>query len=251
MALTLGSLTYDVQGTKNLVAGTIAFDSSYAKGGEALTAATLGLSSLVSFAAVSKNGYKFNYNHTDSKLLVHYAQSLGVVTINTTAVGNVGTGTDNLMTYALPANTLSVNNMGVRVTAWGTGANNANAKTLVGAFGSATIVSTALTASQVNTWRMVMEVLRTGAGTQEAVGQLLQAGTTAITDIEQSAPTQDETAAITIKLTGAATTDNDIVQEGMIIEVLAPQGTGTVGVEVMDASDLSGLTGVRFVAVGY
>ena len=40
--------------------------------------------------------------------------------IDNTAVGNVGTGTDNLISYTMPADTLNINGYFVRITAWGT-----------------------------------------------------------------------------------------------------------------------------------
>mgnify|MGYP001585906227 CR=1 FL=1 len=147
------------------------------------------------------------------------AKSPGVANVNTTAVGNVGVGTDDLMTYSHPANSLSANGKGVRITAWGTAANNANAKTVTLAYGATTLVSTVLTVSHVGTWRIVGEVIRTGAATQEAIAQLNQGGTTTLVDVEQTAPAETLSGAVTIKCTGTATADNDIVQECMVVEM--------------------------------
>lgn len=142
----------------------------------------------------------------------------GVATINTTAVGNVGAGTDDLMTYSLPANALSANGKGIRITAWGTTANNANAKTVTLEWGdAATVLTTALTASIVGQWRITATVIRTGASTQDVSAMLVQ-GATVIVDQEQTAATQTDTAAIQIAVTGTATANNDIVQEGLLVE---------------------------------
>lgn len=145
---------------------------------------------------------------------------VGTLNTNATAVGNVGGGTDNLMTYAMPAGTLTENGRGVRVRAWGTAANNGNAKTVTLAFGATTLVSTALTASQAGVWDISAVVLRTGDATQVAVATLNQGGTTTIVDSESTSPTEDLTAAVTIKCTGAGTSNDDISQKGMVVEYL-------------------------------
>lgn len=49
----------------------IDFDSSYPTGGEALTAANLGLSKVEFVSIQSKDGYVFNYDYTNSKVLVY------------------------------------------------------------------------------------------------------------------------------------------------------------------------------------
>lgn len=135
------------------------------------------------------------------------------------ATGNVGTGEDNLMTYSLPAAMLNTSGSGVRITAWGTAANNANAKTLKLYFGSQ-IYSQALTVSQVGRWRFDAEVFRTGSNTQEYAVKFFQDGTTQIHGLANGALTETDTAVITIKCTGEATNNNDIVQEGIAVELL-------------------------------
>jgi parallel beta-helix repeat protein len=143
-----------------------------------------------------------------------------VPSVNTSAVGNVGTGEDDLMTFSLPAGTLAAAAQGVRITAWGSAANSANAKTLKLYFGSAAVLTTSLTTNQAGVWRAVAEVFSTGTDAQQYVSQLVQGGTTTLVDAEQGTTTQDDGAAITIKCTGEATSDNEVVQEGLLVEVL-------------------------------
>jgi hypothetical protein len=148
-------------------------------------------------------------------------------TVTTAAVGNVGADEDNLITYTLPANTLNDTGKGVRITAWGTTANNSNPKTVKLYFGSA-ILTTALTVSQVGTWRITADVYRTGSSTQDYSAQLLQGGATTLVDAEGGSLTETDTAAITIKCTGTVTdggggiNNNDIVQEGLIVQHIRP-----------------------------
>ena len=146
------------------------------------------------------------------------AKVAALANVNNAAVGNTDAGEDNLITYALPANALSANAKGVRIRAWGTGANNANAKTLKLYFGTQVILTTSLTINQVDTWKIEATVWRTGAAGQDWETHLIQSGTTTLVDVENGTATQDETAAITIKCTGEATTTNDIVQEGLSVE---------------------------------
>ena len=148
---------------------------------------------------------------------------VGTISVNTTAVGNVGAGTDDLMTYSLPANSLSANGKGVRITAWGTYANNANAKTLALLFGATTINTGSLTISQSGLWRCDAFVLRTGSSTQKYFATVQSGTTTVVASNNRSVGTAAETdaGAITIKFTGVGVSDNDIVQEGMIVEFIS------------------------------
>ena len=148
---------------------------------------------------------------------------IGTINVNTTAVGNVGAAATDLMTYSLPANSLSANGKGVRITAFGTYANNAATKTLKLMFGLAQLTTRDLTPSLgTGVWRITAELFRAGSNAQlftallhdfpsgASTSPVAYGGTAAITD----------TAAITIKCTGAATADNDIVQNGMFIEFI-------------------------------
>lgn len=143
----------------------------------------------------------------------------GTVCFVTTAVGNVGGGTDDLQTCALAANALTASSRGFRVKAWGTTTNNANAKTVTLNWGSQVIMTQALTTSLAGTWRIDAVIGRTGTSTQDVFAELLQLSTV-IDKQTLTAGTQTETGAITIKCTGTATTDNDIVNEGLLVEFL-------------------------------
>lgn len=156
---------------------------------------------------------------TDPKITGVAVDAARVLNVNVTAVGNVGGGTDDLISYSVPANTLYTNGKTIRVTAWGTTANNANAKTLTLNVGSQAVVSTGLTTNLAGMWRIEALIVRTGASTQDIVASTTQ-GATVIFDQELTAGTQTDTSAITIKCTGAATTNDDIVQEGLLVELL-------------------------------
>ena len=69
-----------VPGNNKYVIKTCTFDSSYATGGEELTATTLGLESL-HFVALSmeKSGYVAQYDYTNSKIALYEAGADGAI----------------------------------------------------------------------------------------------------------------------------------------------------------------------------
>jgi hypothetical protein len=148
------------------------------------------------------------------------------INVNTTAVASVGAGPDTLMSYTLPANSLSINGKGVRVTAWGTTANNANAKTITINFGSVSF-GTTMTPSIVGAWRFVMTAIRVGSNAQDwgfVLTEVVNATGLAANkekQVAQSNGTQTDTADIIIKITSTGTAASDIVQEGMLVEFFA------------------------------
>jgi hypothetical protein len=140
-------------------------------------------------------------------------------------VGNgADTTEDTLQTYTLPAAAMSTNGQGVRITAWGTGVNTAEATTVKLYFGSTAVVSQVLTVGQANTWRITAEVLRSGAATQVASGQVLVGGTVSSAICQAAAPTETLSGAVVIKCTGqrgTSSTANSVVQTGMIVEMFS------------------------------
>lgn len=153
------------------------------------------------------------------------ATLIGVISVNTTAVGNVGAGTDDLMTYTLPANSQSANGKGVRVTAWGSTAAVAGAKTIGAVIGSTVIASHDVSAGAVIVkWHLVVEILRTGANAQICTASFVynQTGFGGAARTESVTSTEVDTAAIILKVTGnsANAANNDIVQTGMLVEFI-------------------------------
>ena len=132
----------------------------------------------------------------------------------TPAVGNVGVGEDNLMTYAVTANLMTFDGEGFQFRASGTIANNANAKRIRVKYGATTILDTGAAGIAISTaydWVVTGEVIRTGAATQKCNATLVAGSTVAFADFATAAETLST--AITFKLTGEAVADNDISQE--------------------------------------
>lgn len=160
-----------------------------------------------------------------------FATMVMTSSVNTTAVGNVGaSGPDDLISYTLPASSLVANGRGLRIRAWGTTANNANAKALQLLFGGTTIVTKQLTASVAGKWHIECVVYRTGTSAQTYFANALNCngsamasadGATIVLQSAQGTCNETETAAIVIKCQSTTSTnDNDVVQNGMHIEFL-------------------------------
>lgn len=144
----------------------------------------------------------------------------GVFYSNVTAVGNVGGGTDDLMTTTIKANTLSANGKMLRVTATGDTAANANNKTLTFSFGGTTTTLFPAGAYNAILWQAVHNILRLTSGTARVttVFQYSSAGGSLL--MTSSTYTIDLTTDLTLKFTGVGTADNDIRQLGMVIEAV-------------------------------
>jgi hypothetical protein len=150
-----------------------------------------------------------------------------VATVNVTAVGNVGGGEDDLMSYSLPANSLSAAGKGVRITASGTTANNSNPKTVKLYMGGTEIGTLALTVSQVNAWRFCGEVIFRGTTLYNAAIQVSQGGTTKqANEIATTLSGPDPTGALIIKCTGTVTdggggiNNDDILMRKLLVEFI-------------------------------
>lgn len=143
-------------------------------------------------------------------------------TTNTTAVGNITTGEDDLMTYSVPANTMGTNGDYMSFRASGTIANNANAKRIRIKYGATTILDTGaagLPASVAASWKCEAEVIRTGAATQKCSGKLEVGNGTTYPFVAYVTAAETLSGAVTLKLTGEATSTNDIVQETLTVRL--------------------------------
>lgn len=144
----------------------------------------------------------------------------GLLSANFTSTGNgADTTEDTLLTYTLPAKTLSAANKGLRIRAWGTTATNADNKTMKLYFGSE-VIATPTAATSNKGWMLELDVYKTGASTQVVFGEG-QVDTTNVTPLVTTGAETD-TAGIVIKVTGQAGTGNanDIVAKGLVIEML-------------------------------
>lgn len=160
----------------------------------------------------------------------------GTLNVNTTAVGNVGAGTDDLITYSVPAGTLGANTDYLTFEMSGTVANNVNAKTLTVVFGSTTLISISVPISAAADWSLTGAIIRTGATTFKSRVVFNSNSATLMSSADYIPGTETLANALTLKCTGAATADNDIVQESLIVRL---NSTST------DLSAYASLTGTQ------
>lgn len=143
----------------------------------------------------------------------------GKLTQNTTAVGNVGSGEDNLITYTLDDNTLSVDGDYITITAFGTTGANNNNKTIKLYLGSTVLFSTGAVASNNKDWEIKSTIIRTGSATQKCTtsynGDIILVTETA----NYLSATEDLTTQLTIKCTGEGSSNNDVTQEGLVVNI--------------------------------
>ncbi len=170
----------------------------------------------------STNGYAYSKYGTGTGV----GALSSVLDAQFTPVGNTGdTNEDTLMTYTLPGNSLTTNGWSVRLTAFGTGVNTANATTLKCYFGGTVTDTLILTASQANVWKVVYDVVRVDATHQTAFGVITQGGTTTVTKAENTAPAETLSGNVVMKCTGqrgTSSTANSVVQLAEIVEGLHP-----------------------------
>jgi hypothetical protein len=141
--------------------------------------------------------------------------------VATTAVGNVGTGEDDLASFTVPAATLAVNGDRLEFEAAGTFAATANNKRIRVKFGATTIFDTGVLAiTSASDWQISGTIVRTGAATQKCVvtWECSDTSLNPVPDYTTAAETLSGT--VILKLTGEATANNDIVQEIMVTQVV-------------------------------
>lgn len=138
---------------------------------------------------------------------------------NTTPVGNVGAGEDDLISYTLQPNVLAKDGYNIEIKAWGTFAANGNNKTVKLKFGSAVLYDTTALAANNGSWMITGVVTRTGAATQQAITSMMSSNATVGNSVTYIVPTETLSATIIIKCTGTATANDDIIQKGLLVKV--------------------------------
>lgn len=138
--------------------------------------------------------------------------------VDSTTTGNVGAGEDTLQSITLPANSLDENGDTAVFEFWGYVANNANSKAIKFQFGatSTTVYSAVLTNCA---WKLTVTVVRLTSTTQKIYWEFLAqnagltSGTIAISPVGGGVSASETlSGAVTVLLTGEATSNNDIVK---------------------------------------
>lgn len=143
----------------------------------------------------------------------------GLISISTSASGNIGTGEDTLKSYSLPASALDSAGDTLEIEAWGTFAANANSKRVKLYFGSTVIYDSGAQLQNGGSFMIKGIVSRISSTTQRGVGKMEVAETALFGgDVQVTAPTETLTSgSIVIKITGEAVSNADIQCFGMKI----------------------------------
>ena len=123
----------------------------------------------------------------------------GMLKVDTTSAENSGTGATDLITYSLPANSLTNDGDILEIEVWGEYAANANNKTVVLAFGSQTILTTGSIGANNGTWSIKTTIIRTSASSQEIVSNILSSNSDVSDSATRNAGTQNTATALTIR----------------------------------------------------
>lgn len=140
----------------------------------------------------------------------------GVLETQSTAVGNIGTGEDVLMTYTLPNGALGATEDHVIVSGFGTTGANGQNKRIKVYFGSTVVYDSGTQTYNALDWSFEAKVIRTGAATQIASCNFIWENTAADTDF--TSPTETLSGSVVIKVTGEGGSTDDISQKAFLID---------------------------------
>jgi hypothetical protein len=169
----------------------------------------------VSSGNLTLNNTPSSDNHAANKLYVD--GRFNSLKSDTTQTGNVGTGEDNLIGYTMPANTLGTNGDYIEIDAFGTMAANANNKQLKLYFGSTVIYDSTSLAVNDADFNINCKIIRTAESSQKCIINIMSNNATLPTTSIYTTTTESTSGSITIKCTGEGVSDNDIVQEGLLV----------------------------------
>jgi hypothetical protein len=218
MALTLTSPRNEVVGQRRHHSATVAFDSSYASGGEALTPAMFGLTVIDEVRVNPAGGYAFEYDYTNQTLKVRPTVTELTETVTRAA------STDNTDTTGFKdfAGTIP---LGSIILGWRT-------NTTTGWTGDTSAVMQIGVAGDLDRF------------TADVTSSVFAAGVDGSNALAADA-SDGIAAAVTPRVTVTSAADFTNVAAGttvVSIIYVAPS---------LPAADLSGLTGIRVVAIGY
>lgn len=141
----------------------------------------------------------------------------GTMHVNTTSVGNVGAGEDDLMTYSLPANSLAADLDYIHLEMSGTFAATGANKRVRAYFGSTVLIDTTAVPFSSEHWTIESTIVRTSGTTQRAKTNLRTSFATVVT-CAYATPGETLSGAVTVKCTGEATSNNDITQTMHVVQ---------------------------------
>ena len=247
LTIALNANSPTTAGAKTRVDGTATFDSAYLTGGEALTAADIGLRTIDTITFEIEDAYQFQYNYTDALVLAYYS-SLGVLAARGTVINSTTATTTQILTsVTIPANLLNGAGQGLEYDFWGTTAANASTKTELVTFGTTLLVSTGTTAQNDVAWHLAGKLMYVGVSTQDGIGSARTG--TVIQALTKSSGGDIMTASNTLACQAVTDVSAQSVLTGYVVKLINPVTTTGGLVQVLSGTDLSAAV-VRFTAFG-
>jgi hypothetical protein len=143
-----------------------------------------------------------------------------VLAIADATVGNVGTGVDDLMSYTLKGGTLRNDGDTIEIIAAGNYANTANNKQVRLLIDDTVLLATGAAAQQNGDWVIRATLVRTAAGTFRAVSNHMTVASTGVSMVDYVSGSETLANDLVIKLTGEATTTDDITNTLLHIQYI-------------------------------
>lgn len=184
--------------------------------GGTVSGAFIRFTSTTTAYVISGNSVSFNQISNKPTNMAGYGITNGVTVLNvqSTTVGNVGTGDDALHTYAIPAGTLGNNGESLSMVSAGTFATSANNKRLRVKLGTTTIFdSGALAITTASDWTLRVEIIRVSNTSQKNTITLITSSTTLVASTDYSTSSETLSSGLNLVVSGEATADNDVVEE--------------------------------------
>jgi hypothetical protein len=153
--------------------------------------------------------------------VAEYTSTQGIARLlssQTTTVGNVLTGEDDLLSYTVPAATLANAGDFLRITAWGEFANNANNKQVRAYFDGHQLFATGALAFNNSSWRLDFTLSRISATTQRCTAGWVSSDTLLRGSAATTNPARTLANALIFKVTGEATANDDVIMRGLTVE---------------------------------
>lgn len=141
----------------------------------------------------------------------------GTIAIVSTPVASAGASETNLITYAVPANTLTNLNDRLRFRFAGNFAATANSKDLKVVYGSQTLLDTTAQIVNSGAWTIEGEIIRTGNTSQEVSAEFHGAGVTLFTTAAVGVLAQTNGISTTLKMTSTAAGNGDVTNRTLVV----------------------------------
>ncbi len=133
---------------------------------------------------------------------------------NTSIVGNVNTGEDDLLNLTGWAQPLVQTGDTAILEVWGTFANNTNNKRIRVYVGTTALLDTSALAVQAGSWMLRVVVERSGSASQRCTAALWSGNATMGTRVTTTNTAETFAADLALRVTAEATNDNDVLKTG-------------------------------------